>query len=131
MPISSSWLDEEKHIMCTRIVGNWDVKDYYDAFSVTRKMLSEIEHEIVYILDLTRSKEPPIKFLSAAKNTQRGGQDNIRKLIFVNAGMLTKILVRTMAATSGRNAIMSYSNSMAEALEIAEKSRPETARSSR
>ena len=96
MGISTTWDNEEKTILCTRIEGHWELGEFYAAFGELNEMTADISHQIFFIIDFEKSAEPPRKFLSTGGYIKDHAPDNIQLTIFVKPSRFVKVLMQTI-----------------------------------
>jgi hypothetical protein len=55
MTITQQWDNADNTVLCHAFKGWWNVRDYYDAFTVFADCAREQPHTVHYILDFTES----------------------------------------------------------------------------
>lgn len=121
MPIMNSWKDEAKTILYVEFLDNWTWEDYHAASSEARRMVTEIEHHFVQLLDLRKSKPIPTAN-SPVSQIMRGRKSESEKqgiTVIVGAEALVKIIIKVFEESTGSRYQKRYLvESIEEALDV-------------
>lgn len=96
MPITVNWANDQHNIMLTSFEGKWELDDFYNMVADGAKLLKDIEHPFVTIVDYSTSVTPPRKTLSVGRHVERVHNPHRLKVIWVKPGYLIEQLYNVL-----------------------------------
>ena len=59
MSMEPVWDNDERTILRLMCSGEWSSEEFFESYNQSRMMMSQVDHPIVLIIDMTRSGNPP------------------------------------------------------------------------
>ncbi len=103
MTLKAEWANPEKTIILQTLEGDWTLNDVFSLMENADQMISEVDHKVDLIADLTTTHFTKFNLLSTLGRVQRSNQSpNMGRIAVVNANHYLKTLTHVAAKVTPR-----------------------------
>ena len=100
MSVTIQWDNEEKTILRYDMSGFWTWDEFFPAFEQGKQMISEVEHEVSFIvnpLDNQSRNHIPTSVLTHIRSINRNVPPNAGPTVSVSVSNFARALIRTLS----------------------------------